>query len=97
MDKNNVSLAGEHYGMAQLLEHGFVCAMTQGNAKSVDILATNPITENMYRVEVKTTKSGYKRFKRGIMHSVFGGDRHYEWSMRTEDKLIVANNLIYCF
>ncbi|MBI2668767.1 hypothetical protein HYX14_02910 [Candidatus Woesearchaeota archaeon] len=70
----NVSLAGESYVLAQLAMRNITGTLTFGNTKSVDILASNPKTRSMFRVEVKTCSTGPIKSKQ------FNGI-HHEWQM----------------
>lgn len=55
INKNQISLAGEFAVLSKLSFLGFDASLTLGNTKGVDILVFNPKTENMLRVEVKTS------------------------------------------
>lgn len=90
-DKNLVGLAGEFHVLAQLAERGIVGALTLGHTKSVDILAHNPRTAAIMKVEVKTTREGPGPAK--LWHE----EPAYSWSMSEKHESITDKNLVYCF
>jgi len=49
---NSVAIAGEFAVLSQLVLRGFDANMTLGNTKSVDILVADPLTGNMFKIEV---------------------------------------------
>lgn len=49
-------LAGEFFVAAELLKRGIQTSVTFGNAKSIDLLATNPETDEQFTVQVKTLR-----------------------------------------
>jgi len=90
-DKNLVGLAGEFHVLAQLAERGIVGALTLGHTKSVDILAHNPRTGTIKKVEVKTTR--LKPSPARLWHTGLA----YSWSMSEKHELINDKSLVYCF
>lgn len=49
-------LAGEFFVAAELLKRGIQTSVTFGNAKAIDLLATNPETDQQFTVQVKTLR-----------------------------------------
>ena len=49
-------ISGEFFVAAELAKRNFQVALTLGNAKGVDLFATNQITENTFEIEVKTLR-----------------------------------------
>jgi hypothetical protein len=49
MDNTQVGLAGEFYGLAQLVQRGFVASLTLANTKGVDILVSNTTLNFAFR------------------------------------------------
>jgi hypothetical protein len=92
-DKNLVALAGEYHVLAQLAERGIVGALTLGHTKGIDILAHNPRTGRMRRVEVKTTR---RRPAPALLWHP-GSAKAYAWTMSVKHEAIRDANLIYCF
>lgn len=90
-DKSLVGLAGEYHVLAQFAERGIVGALTLGHTKSVDILAHNPKSGRIRKVEVKT--STIKAAPAKLWHKELA----YSWSMSEKHELITDNNLVYCF
>lgn len=90
-DKSLVGLAGEYHVLAQFAERGIVGALTLGHTKSVDILAHNPRTGIIRKVEVKT--STLKAGPAKLWHKELA----YSWSMSEKHESIADRNLIYCF
>lgn len=90
-DKSLIGLAGEYHVLAQLAERGIVGALTLGHTKGIDILATNPRTGKVLRVEVKTTRA-----KPGKA-TLFGSHPFFSWTMSAKHETATARDLIYCF
>ena len=87
---NSVAIAGEFAVLSQLVLRGFDANMTLGNTKSVDILVADPLTGNMFKIEVKT------RYNHAPSHSkIFG--HTLDWIMSEKHESIVASNLFYIF
>lgn len=63
VNANAVSLAGEFATLSQLALRGYDANMTLGQTKGVDILVSDPESDRMFRIEVKT--SGY-RSRKGV-------------------------------
>lgn len=84
-----VALAGEFFVLAELALRGLDATLTLGHTKEIDVLVLNRVTEQMFRVEVKTTH-------KAVQHSkIFGSS--YAWLMDERHADVVAENLIYCF
>jgi len=85
-------LAGEYYVLAQLAVRSIVGALTLGTSKGVDILASNPRTGRMFRVEVKTTRTKPRKAK------LHGEGDFYHWSrMNEKHERDRDPALVYCF
>ncbi len=71
LEKQLTGISGEFFAAAELAKRNFQVALTLGNAKGVDLFATNQITEKTFEVEVKTLRRrncftlNYKRVKKG--------------------------------
>ena len=87
---NSVALAGEFAVLSQLVLRGFDTNMTLGNTKSVDILVADPLTGNMFKVEVKT------QYQHRPSHSKLFGHT-LDWIMSEKHESIIASNLFYIF
>jgi len=94
INPNSVSLAGEFAVLSQLSLRGYDANMTLGHTKGVDILMSNPKTNKMYRVEVKTT---YKSWSKSPRESKLFGVFVSDWMMGKVHEDIVDPNLFYCF
>lgn len=86
LQKNTISLAGEFAVLSQLALRGIDANLTLGNTKSVDILASNPATGSMFRIEVKTTKIASTKMPKNL-----------SWIMGSKHEQIIDSNLYYCF
>jgi hypothetical protein len=90
---NSVSLAGEFAVLSRLALMGYDANMTLGRTKSVDILVSDPVTNHLYQLEVKTKLN---RRKRPIVSKVFG--RYLtDWMMGEKHETISRPELWYCF
>ena len=49
-------ISGEFFVAAELAKRNFQVALTLGNAKGIDLFATNQITEETFEIEVKTLR-----------------------------------------
>lgn len=92
-DKNLIALAGEYHVLAQLAERGIVGALTLGHTKGIDILAHNPRTGRMRRVEVKSTCKVPGRAR--LWHP--DSERVYSWTMSEKHEAIDDKDLLFCF
>jgi hypothetical protein len=63
-DSNQKALAGEYYISSLLSRMGYSVALTIGNAKSIDLVATADDAEAV-NFQVKTTETGYDWLVRG--------------------------------
>jgi len=88
--KNSISIAGEFAVLSQLALRGVDASLTLGNTKSIDILASDPETGTMFKLEVKTSYSQ----KPGIS-KVWG--RTLSWVMGAKHEDITDPGLFYCF
>lgn len=61
ISKNSVSLAGEFAVLSKLALRGYDASMTLGHTKSIDILLSDPRTNEMYQLEVKTKRDECKQ------------------------------------
>lgn len=90
LNKNSVSLAGEFAVLSQLTLRGFDANLTLGNTKSVDILASDPKTGKMFKLEVKTSYAGKPSHSKMFGHTL-------SWMMGEKHEKIFDPNLFYCF
>ena len=49
-------ISGEFFVAAELAKRNFQVSLTLGNAKSIDLYATNQITKKIFEIEVKTLR-----------------------------------------
>ena len=56
MDKQITGLAGEYFVAAELLKRDWQVAITLGNAKAIDLIATNE-SGHTHRIQVKTLRN----------------------------------------
>lgn len=49
-------ISGEFFVAAELAKRNFQVALTLGNAKGIDLFATNQLTEKIFEIEVKTLR-----------------------------------------
>ena len=49
-------ISGEFFVAAELAKRNFQVSFTLGNAKGIDLYATNQITEDIFEIEVKTLR-----------------------------------------
>ena len=91
MNKTLIGLAGEYHVLAQLAERSLVGALTLGHTKGIDILATNPNTGTVRKVEVKCTCDQPAGAK------LFGREPLYSWTMSSKHESIRSKDLVYCF
>ncbi|MFM7601998.1 MAG: hypothetical protein ACKO7R_12500 [Pseudanabaena sp.] len=90
---NSVSLAGEFAALSRLALWGYDANMTLGRTKNVDILVSNPETNQLYQLEVKTNLDSRKR---PPVSKIFG--RYLTgWIMHQKHETISRPNLWYCF
>jgi hypothetical protein len=90
---NSVSLAGEFAALSRLTLWGYDANMTLGRTKNVDILISNPRTNQLYQLEVKTKLDSRKR---PPVSKLFG--RYLsDWIMNEKHESISRPELWYCF
>lgn len=90
ISKNSVSLAGEFAVLSQLVLRGYDANMTLGHTKGVDILVSDPESDKMFRVEVKTSFAS-----KPSRSKLFG--LTLNWMMMDKHETISDRNLYYCF
>ena len=90
---NSVSLAGEFAALSRLALWGYDANMTLGRTKNVDILVSNPTTNQLYQLEVKTNLDSRKRPPISKLFGRFLSD----WIMNKKHESISRVNLWYCF
>lgn len=90
ISKNSVSLAGEFAVLSQLALRGYDANMTLGHTKGVDILVSDPNTDKMFKVEVKTSFAS-----KPSRSKLFG--LTLSWMMMDKHETISDGNLYYCF
>ncbi len=94
INSNSIALSGEFAVLSQLALRGYDANMTLGNTKGVDILVSNPKSQKMYQLEVKTN---YRNSRNGPSNSIVHGRSVSGWMMKAFHEKIVAPNLFYCF
>lgn len=92
---NSISLAGEFAVLSQLALRGIDANLTLGNTKSVDILVSNPKTNKMYQLEVKT--NNYCNEMGKYSKSDLFGKYVSDWIMSEKHEVIHRPELFYCF
>lgn len=90
ISKNSVSLAGEFAVLSQLVLRGYDANMTLGHTKGVDILVSDPQSDKMFRIEVKTSFAS-----KPSRSKLFGYTLN--WIMGEKHETISEPNLYYCF
>ncbi len=90
ISKNSVSLAGEFAVLSQLVLRGYDANMTLGHTKGVDILVSDPKSDKMFRVEVKTSFAS-----KPSRSKLFG--LTLNWMMMEKHETISDKKLYYCF
>lgn len=91
LSNNKTSLAGEFATLSQLALRGFDANLTLGHTKGVDILLSDPGTDTMRRIEVKTT------FDRSPYESKDFGYVVCAWQLGKKNESITDPNLFYSF
>lgn len=90
---NSVSLAGEFAALSRLALWGYDANLTLGRTKNVDILVSDPATNQLYQLEVKTNLDSRKR---PPVSKIFG--RYLtDWIMHQKNESISRPSLWYCF
>ena len=90
---NSVALAGEFAVLSRLALCGYDANMTLGRTKSVDILVSDPKTNQLYQLEVKTAQNRRNRPPVSKIHGRFLCD----WMMGVKHESISTPTLWYCF
>ena len=91
---NSVALAGEFAVLSQLALRGYDANMTLGHTKGVDILVSDPRTDKMFRLEVKTN---FKNSQSSLSKSKLMGTSVSAWIMNEKHETIIDPKLFYCF
>ena len=94
LNNNSTSLAGEFAVLLQLSLRGYDANMTLGHTKGVDILVSDPETNRMFKLEVKTN---YKSSRSAGGSSKLFGKFESAWIMNEKHKTLSDLNLFYCF
>ena len=94
ISSNSVSLAGEFAVLSQLALRGYDANMTLGHTKGVDILVSDPKTDRMFRLEVKTN---YKSSRSAGGNSKLFGKFISAWIMGEKHEELKDPKLFYCF
>jgi hypothetical protein len=90
---NSVALAGEFAALSRLALWGYDANLTLGRTKNVDILVSNPTTNQLYQLEVKTILDSRRR---PPVSKIFG--RYLtDWIMHQKHETISRPELWYCF
>jgi hypothetical protein len=89
---NAVSLAGEYAVLSQLALRGYDAAMAVGKAKGVDILVSDPSSQRMYGLEVKTNYGKISEHRSKLF-----GNFVCSWIMGEKHEKIRDPLLFYCF
>jgi hypothetical protein len=93
ISSNSVSLAGEFAVLSYLALWGYDANMTLGRTKGVDILVSNPTTNQLYQLEVKSKLNNRKR---PCVSKLFGRFLT-DWIMNEKHESISNPTLWYCF
>lgn len=91
VSKNNLSIAGEFAVLSQLALRGFDANLTLGNTKGVDILVSDPVTDKMLRVEVKTAPH------REVSERHLGSGKFIFWVLGKRNEEVSDPSLYYAF
>jgi hypothetical protein len=83
ISKNNISIAGEFAVLAQLALRGIDANLTLGNTKSVDIIASDPSTGKMFKLEVKTSYDS-----KPTISKLYGQGHTLNWVMAEKHETI---------
>lgn len=95
INRNAVSLAGEYAVLSQLALYGYDANLTLGYTKGVDILVSDPESDKMYRLEVKTNLR--KKHSNKPSNSKLYGRTISGWIMNKKQETNTVKNLFYCF
>ncbi|MEX0825358.1 MAG: hypothetical protein WD184_01160 [Acidimicrobiia bacterium] len=91
---NSIALAGEFAVLSQLAINGIDGGLTLGNTKGVDILVSDPDTNDMYQLEVKTHLVADGTGATGT-RGYWG--HNFVWLMDRKHESPGSNSLFYCF
>ncbi|HXR03266.1 MAG TPA: hypothetical protein VN836_00990 [Verrucomicrobiae bacterium] len=92
---NSVALAGEFAVLSRLALCNYDASLTLGQTKNIDILVSNPKTNKLYQLEVKTKLEGGK--KSNVSDSELFGHFLTGWMMSEKHESIFRPELWYCF
>ena len=56
VDQQLTGMAGEFLTVGKLFKRGYQASITFGNAKGIDVLVYNPLTDKSFNVQVKTLR-----------------------------------------
>lgn len=90
---NSVAIAGEFAVLSQLALRGYDANMTLGRTKNVDVLVSDPRTNRMYQLEVKTNRDPRTRPANARLFGRF----ITSWRMHKKHESIARDRLWYCF
>jgi len=66
LSKGITGIAGEYFVAAELSRRGFMASITLRNNDSIDIHASNPITNKIYANQVKTSQNSSFKWPVGM-------------------------------
>ena len=92
ISNNSVSLVGEFAVLSHLALWGYDATMTLGRTKNVDILVSDPSSNQLYQLEVKTSLNRRQRPPVSKVHGRFLCD----WMMSEKHESISRPALWYC-
>jgi|SRR5579884_2319136 len=90
LSTNAISIAGEFAVLSQLALRGIDANLALGHTKSVDILASDPETGRMFRIEVKTSYNNRPATSKLFGHTLDG-------VVSAKNESIIDSSLFYCF
>lgn len=90
LDNNSIAMAGEFAVLSQLALRGYDANLTLGHTKGVDILISNPKTNKMFKMEVKTHYRNTPNRSGLFGHTL-------DWILSDKNEHIISDNLYYCF
>ncbi|MEA5392125.1 hypothetical protein VB738_12735 [Cyanobium gracile UHCC 0139] len=85
---NETGISGEYFVMHMLSRQGYICSMSTGAAKGIDIMVYDPETNKFCKVEVKTARDAYRSPKT---------EPFYDWPVSSKAEQRRESNLVYCF
>lgn len=85
---NETGISGEYFVMHVLSRLGYICSMSMGSAKGIDIMVHDPDTNKFCKVEVKTARDAARGMKTRP---------YYSWPVGAKAEQRKEANLVYCF